>query len=241
MRDFVSKVTFGFLMAQFVPGAVLVYSIAFLVTALGADPSLSSSQVAEVALKALSERLGYFVTAGLCVGAGMLLHGLNWAVLGFLESRREHLPPGRDSVVHAWYHDRLPIVLQVILGGLIALLEILCFLVCARRVEAAVIEENVPHIPSDKMDAFRFLQDFYLYFAQFFSHTSYALTTAAILYLAYGITFSRLPVILGGLLAFWLSAGAFFVLGRIQFRTLFKAERELKDPGRKAGDGAEKG
>ncbi len=33
MKDFFSKATFGFLMAQFVPGAIVVYSLTFLVVA----------------------------------------------------------------------------------------------------------------------------------------------------------------------------------------------------------------
>jgi hypothetical protein len=77
------------------------------------------------------------------------------------------------------------------------------------------------------MEAFNFVQDFYLHFAQFYAHTGYALLISfiSLSILKIGID---LPIISGiWLMILYFLIGLFFVIGRIQLTTLFIAERAL--------------
>lgn len=226
MNDFVSKATFGFLMAQFIPGAIALYAVACAYNA-AFDESLRSlfsigTRTLELWSGTAAQQL---FLIGLCTGAGMTLHGLHWAVLGYLEysnSREDRCGAVSES---AWH--QLPIAVQVLLGPAQILVETVQFLLQAKSIEAPAIEENVTRVPAGKMPAFGFLQDFYLGFAQFYAHTAYALLLALpciAVCLGYcGVSGRRLVFFL----LTWVACGLFFVIGRIQLMALFKAEETL--------------
>ena len=230
MKDFISRLTFGFLMAQFVPGAIAVSSIAFLYAAFTLKTDNSMWAIIDTA----SARWGaiwlsklFFVAA--CTGAGMLIHGTHWAVLGYLETHpcpltsSEH---GSQRVYESFWHS-FPVIIQIVLGPPKILLEILCFLFLGTKIRELATQENVPEIDKDKMEAFNFLQDFYLHFAQFFAHTSYALMISLLSLVTFvhffGLSTTRIWI----LITIYLFTGFFFVIGRIQLATLFEAEHEL--------------
>jgi hypothetical protein len=118
--------------------------------------------------------------------------------------------------------------MQILLSPIKISWEVLAFLFTARKIRDIAIAENVPAIDQNKMEAFNFLQDFYLNFSQFYAHTSYALVVA---FIAVGIAspflgFSWGLVVL--LACIWVASGYFFVISRIQLACLFFAENELR-------------
>jgi len=243
MKDIVSKLTFGFLMAQFVPGAIVVYSISFAyVTFTGSVPqaiSVAASQALDVWMSPLRQ---VFIFVALATGAGMAIHGLHWAVLGFLESHyaEETENEGRrlKPVAETFWHDKM-LILQILLGPIKIVLEVLALLFLGRNIRQIAIEENVWEIDKSKMEAFQFLEEFYLHFAQFYAHTSYALVglflsvTVSTL-LSPGLAFGAGCVV--ALTAIWVVSGFFFIISRIQLASLFKAERAMCRASERASD-----
>lgn len=221
MKDLVSKITFGFVMAQLFPGSVAVLSISLLNLALS-TPELVSMVMAIrgiVASWSILTISGALFLLGMCMGAGMLIHGLHWAVMGQLE---------RDfgSVFDSYWHKKR-LVWQVLLGPVKIVREIVALFLLAKGIRSATVKENVVRLDKDKMPQFLFLQDFYLYPAQFFAHTAYAL----LLFTVSAITFCirhdwTLRRALFASCAYC-CAGVFFVLGRLQLQSLFSAEEEL--------------
>jgi hypothetical protein len=159
----------------------------------------------------------------------MTIHGLHWAVLGFLENHfadTSKTPAEPRAIFKTFWHD-WPIWSQVLIGPVKLTVEIGLFFVKGKGIEEAAIEENVPRIPRDLFQGFQFIEDFYLHFSQFYAHTSYALVVLFISLFCFSITngFSdRRAVILS---ASYLFAGLFFVLGRIQLAALFVAENAM--------------
>jgi hypothetical protein len=231
MKDFISKATFGFLMAQFVPGAIAVYSIAYLYLALEGRLPNSCATIASAALElwggSFTKQL---VLIGLCTGAGMVIHGLHWSVLGFLET---HYGEWKDDStyklkpVYETYWHNMRFVLQVFVGPVKIFCEIVQLFFLGRDIGSVAIEENVQNIDKEKMEAFQFAQDFYLHFAQFYAHTSYALLISFIALSTHtivtGLSIKR--IVLAALL--YVFSGLFFLIGRIQLASLFKAEVQM--------------
>ena len=83
MKDFVSKLTFGFLMAQLFPGSLLVFAATFMWISLFGESQNSIPVIAQQASSYWTSPLGVALVL-VAVGAGMAIHGLHWAVLGFL-------------------------------------------------------------------------------------------------------------------------------------------------------------
>jgi hypothetical protein len=232
MKDLISKVTFGFLMAQFVPGAIAVSAIGFLCAAFALDTANSIQAIGSAAVKAWGTSLeAKIILVLMCTGAGMLIHGIHWAVLAFIETVWQPGKRGeknrREIYEAVWL--KMPIPLQVLLGPATALLEVLGFLFLGKSILDVTTEENVPHIHKDRMDAFNFLQDFYLHFAQFYAHTSYALLVSFVCLTVFVCCFGSSGRRLCLLVAIYVLCGLFFVLGRIQLCTLFIAEHELRN------------
>lgn len=230
MKDFISKLTFGFLMAQFVPGAIAVCSIAFLCAAftLGAGNSLKliSSEALKTWLNSVPAKITF---VAMCTGAGMLIHGIHWAVLSYLETFFGTIKDGkleRKPICEMVWH-KLPIFLQVLLGPLIAIFEILAFFLTGTKISNLATHENVPKIDKDKMESFNFIQDFYLHFAQFYAHTSYAFLISLISLIIFIYFFGVSKIRIYILIITYILTGLFFVIGRIQLTTLFIAEREM--------------
>jgi len=229
MQDFISRLAFGFVMAQFVPGLLSVVSVSFLYISLGeVKPSISEQLSSTISCWTASGPL-QVAFALLSVAAGMLIHGIHWAVLGFLE--HQYRQPKNDGfepgpVAKSFWHDRR-ICVQILAGPLKVTIEILWLLICGRNPRDIAIAENIPRIKGDKIEGLKMLHDFYLHFAQFYAHTSYALV-AILVSLATYFAATRLSWLrIGILVLVYLLSGLFFVIGRIQLGGLFKAENEL--------------
>jgi hypothetical protein len=222
MKDFVSKVTFGFLMSQLFPGATAVYAIGFIYFTWEKQQPNAFIATADHVLRrwgAATTPQAIFLVA-LCIAAGMFIHGLQWATLGSLEHRG-----GGDLYRTPWYQQ--PLWKQILGGPWRILREFGEFLMLTSGITQANMYESVTIIDSRLMPQFDFLGEFYLSVGQFFLHTAYALmmligATASYI-LAYGLTWRRLVVLA---IAYGLT-GLFFVLGRIQMCSLFEAERAL--------------
>jgi hypothetical protein len=229
MKDFISKATFGFLMAQVFPGAVLLFALGFAYFAIDRRfPETSLLDAADQLLWTWGKATvpqKVFLTV-LCIGAGMSIHGLHWATLGALEHRRDPKEGKLMRVFDAKWHQ-WPIGVQMLLGASLLLWETGILLFRARTISNTAIEDNVFAVDGKGSYAHEFLQDFYLHSAQFFAHTAYALVgaiVAIVTYIAlYGYTGRRLAI---AVTAYFLASG-FFVLARLQLCTLFNAEREL--------------
>jgi len=209
-------------MAQLFPGAVAVLSAGFLFQILSSpqpDSFLISIQSTIADWGALTLTAQLFL-AGLCVGAGMAIHGIHWSVIGYYESTE-----GNDVFHSFWYN--MPLIFQVLLGPPKIVGETAIMVWGAKTIQGAAVPENVPQIHKDLFPHFEFLQEFYLYSAQFFAHTAYALVislASAIAFVAVnGLTPRRLAIAI----VVYLACGVFFVLGRVQLSSLFSAEIEL--------------
>ncbi|MCK4809777.1 MAG: hypothetical protein KAS99_02425 [Candidatus Omnitrophica bacterium] len=227
MKDIFGKITFGFFMAQFVPGAICVLGIGILF--------IHSPEIGRLTLlAAFQESLNFWTLSTitklifltLSIGAGMAIHGLHWAVLGFLETFNLKDDKKNKSISETFWHN-WPIFLQVLVGPIKIILEVLAFFFLGKGIDSVSIEENVPDISKDKMGAFQFIEDFYLHFAQFYAHTSYALLIALITSTIVCIKFNFVKC--GIIILIYLFCGLFFIIGRIQLTALFKAENELKE------------
>ena len=230
MNDLFSKATFGFLMAQFMPGVIAVFSLVIIYfTATDSAPnSLLGTASAVMALFG-GPAVHQLTLIGLCTGAGMTIHGLHWSVLGFLENHfadTSKTPPEPRALSKTFGHD-WRIWSQVLMGPLKLIAEIFLFFLKGEGIEEAAIQENVPRVPRDQFQAFQFIQDFYLHFSQFYAHTSYALVAlcgaVSAFSLSNGFTIRRV-VVLGAL---YLLSGLFFLMGRIQLAALFVAENAM--------------
>ncbi|MFC1890853.1 hypothetical protein ACFLZT_00500 [Thermodesulfobacteriota bacterium] len=220
MKDFISKITFGFIMAQFVPGVITVFSLSMLYVALLQNVQNSVTAMAtSVVILWASSFTKQIIFIALCTGAGMVIHGLQWSVLGFLETPK-------TAVFDTWFHKQR-LIFQILTGPIIIIIEIIKMLLFCKSTRDAVIEENVQNINKQDMEAFNFLQDFYLHFAQFYVHTSYALISSLICVLIisvfFGFSIYRIEIIL--LIYFF--CGLIFSIGRIQFASLFCGEWDL--------------
>jgi len=237
-KEVFSKFTFGFLMAQLFPGVVAVSAVCLAARVSGAE-----EPVTDLSGFAVSAWEGMFTKPAwipaflfVAVGTGMLIHGLNWTVLAWLENHAdgEESKSASKSLWHGW-----PVVLQLLLGPIKMVLEILWLLI-ALGLEKLKMEENVSRIKPKHMPNFIFLQEFYLYFGQFYAHTAYALLFATVCWLVtlchVGWSVSRALL----LAALYLGASVFFLIGRVQLTTLFKAELELRESSEDSnGEGAE--
>lgn len=222
MKDFVSKATFGFLMAQLFPGAVAVLGVSFFyfqATTVEPDSLLGAVRLT-VGNWGQLPTISQLFLVGSCVGAGMLIHGIHWSVIGFYECKDD-----RGSIFDSFWHDK-PLVLQLLGGPIKIVVETASFL-GIRHIRKATVEENAVKVDKDLFPNFEFLQEFYLYPAQFFAHTAYALLiwiSAVVSFAAVnGLTMRRGWV----LLLTYVLCGFFFILGRLQLRSLFSNEEDL--------------
>lgn len=241
MKDFISKITFGFLMAQLVPGmiAVIAVTLLFLNAASNSSDLLSALTVAMKFWTNSTQQNVLFVF--LSAGAGMAIHGLNWTMIGFLESYafREATPERKKELGIENDEDELlalrdnpwhirPIYQQLLAGPLRLIYETYLFIFKAKNLDEVLMDENVGQIHKDKMAGFDFLQEFYLNFAQFYAHTSYALTLLLASSFYYFITSSAPKSDIWAIMFIYLLASYFFLIGRVQLSSLFKGEGKLK-------------
>lgn len=232
MKDLVSALTFGFIMAQLFPGVIATFAVTIFVKSfLLPYPNgiIDSLNQAICFWEAPTRRIVVFVLVS--TAFGMAIHGLHWSVLGFLENRERRKNPLAElrSVHSSFWHD-LPIIIQIILGPVKIIFEVTWFLFKGRSLSLIAIEENAPNVKSDKVEVFSFVQDFYLHFSQFYAHTSYA---TLLLFISLLTSILFIPTIYFGfwlsvfLVTIWLSIGYFFIVSRIQLASLFKAETSM--------------
>jgi hypothetical protein len=244
MKEFLSKFTFGFLLAQLVPGAVAVLFVSMVVAAYAWQSGEPSGAVLlRSALEQWSFRHGYQVVIFLVcsIGAGLLIHGLNWTVLAWLENGSDPLangdeqPTGTDDgmplnpVSSSFWHE-WRIIWQVLLGPVKMTYEAASLPFQACGISALVMDENVTKIRASDEPLFNFVQDFYLYFAQFYAHTAYAL----LLGLAclgwslwvMGVAWAEALVLM---VALYLLTSVLFLLGRVQYTSMCGAEWDIRN------------
>ena len=90
MKDFISKVTFGFLMAQLLPGAIVVFSINCVIKAVSHESVITLKKLlTDVGQDWFRSTLSTVAFIFMAVAIGMIIHGLNWTVLAWLENRGE--------------------------------------------------------------------------------------------------------------------------------------------------------
>ncbi len=244
MKDFFSKFTFGFLIAQVVPGAIVIVALTLVYELISGPPQASLLGLVAEAKRdwgANTDRRLAFLAAA--VFAGMLVHGLHWTVLGFLET--EDLVPEDDErypvVLPTWVRSgvvadtfchRARFAYQLGFAPVKLLIEIVLLLIYARDPRKIAIEENTHLIDKDHMAQFQWLQDFYLHFAQFFAHTSYALVTltAAVIWVVAELGATPGRIFAAALC--YLLCGLCFVIARVQLASLYKNVRALRTPER---------
>lgn len=218
MKDFISKLTFGFLMAQLLPGVVVI--LAFTCTLQYDDTSPETcldEMLSCVDTCWFQSPLRIAAFSLLSLAVGMLIHGLNWTVLSWLETKCG------DSRQSFW-HKHL-IVFQIVVSPIKMIWEVL-WLLFAPDIDCLTTDENVHEIAEDRMPQFTFLQEFYLNFGQFYAHMAYATLVVTIL-VAIRLVQHLSIICYLAFLGFYLLTSVLFLLGRIQLGSLFKAEALL--------------
>jgi len=226
-KELFSKFTFGFLMAQLFPGAVAVSAVALAIEAVNSETATGDlmAVLCGVYDNAFGSASRLAIYLFLAVGTGMLIHGIHWSVLAWLENRQsgEYETP----IVDSFWHGKL-VVVQLLLGPVKMILE-LVWLLFAGGLGPLRMTENVPRVPPSRMPNFLFLQEFYLYFAQFYAHTAWALLFCIpcliVVFTCVGWTWMNSLYV--GLA--YLATSVFFLLGRVQLASLFEAENALAD------------
>jgi len=239
MKDFLPTFTFGFLMAQLFPGAVTVLCITCPYAALTVS-HLTTAQGGFFRMIGLFESVGdlWFgstrnavVFLFFAAATGMFLHGIDWMILGW-ETQKcndKGIPiPGDDGVIslcHLAFHNQ-PLWKQFLLAPLNMLREIFR-LFRAPALTWITMDENLPEISPASLPLFNWLQDFYLYFGQFYIHMSYSLLigffSMAVTYSIIGTSLLRILF----LVFLYFLASLFFLMGRTQLASLFKNEDAL--------------
>ncbi len=233
-KEVFSKFTFGFLMAQLFPGIVAVSALSLAVKATRSGEAASDLWTfAGSAWEEMFAKPAWIPAyLFLAVGTGMLIHGLNWTVLAWLENHKN--PDEPRPVRETFWHGRL-VLFQLLLGPIKMVAEI-AWLLVARGLKPLAMDENVPNVKPERMANFVFLQEFYLYFAQFYAHTAYALLfampclTVTLFHAGWSWGSSFLLVVL------YFATSLFFLVGRVQLNTLFKAERALSNQSETEGE-----
>lgn len=217
MRDFISKMTFGLLMAELFPGALLLFALSFFYFSLPPTVSPSLYQEVNVVIAAweTGSVLRSLVLLGLCFGAGLFIHGLQSAVAGALEARF-------GSAADSYWHDK-PIWVQVIAGPVKIVREVIELLFLTKGVGAAATGAGVGTTDAAKIAGIEIAEDRYLHIGEFFVHTAYAIVFSFVALGTFmifgGVSLRRLLL----LVLIWLAAGLFFVLGRIQLQSMSRA------------------
>jgi hypothetical protein len=222
MKEFLPTFTFGFLMAQLFPGATAVISLTcgFITATSGVQVSLMRlfSLSGDLWFSSVRNTTAFFFVS---VGVGMFLHGLDWMTIASMENKYN------AGIVSFPFH-KWRLVVQFLTSPANVIYE-LGFLLSRENMESAIMEENAPKVAPASMPNFGYLQDFYLYFAQFFVHMSYALGLSLIVFVIviYQMGFTKYRMFF--LVLTYLILSAFFLMGRAQLYSLFKAENDLLD------------
>ena len=208
-------------MAQLFPGATAVTSVscAFVTFVNGPQSGLLRlfSMIGDMWFASLK---GTVVFLFLSAAAGIFLHGIDWMTLGGLYDKYP------EAGVRDFRFHKRPIAFQLLMAPLNMIYE-LGILISRKHLDSVTVGENAPYVDSGLLPTLKYLQDFYLHFAQFFIHMSYALLVSLIMFTLIirrmGFTTQRAALLV--LIYFVLSA--FFLMGRAQLHILFSSERVL--------------
>ena len=227
MEQFLSRFTFGLLMAQVFPGGVLVLTLTAPLLAAGRAPvpQQMSELFWDVGNLWFSSTKSTVVFLFLAGGVGMFLHGISWIVMAWLENHKDStsVTPVRKSF---WHEKRFG--LQILIAPVKMVVELI-WVTTAPSIDKLAMEESGTYISPQDKPIYDFFQDFYLYFAQFYAHTAYALLFSipclVWTWVLIGFTVRRTVLIV---LAYFLTS-IFFLISRVQFASLFKAENVLRN------------
>jgi hypothetical protein len=222
MKEFVAKVTFGFLMAQLFPGAAIVFMLCLAFWSPWIDQALDLRNfVGIVGEKLFASASAVVILIFLSVAVGMLVHGIHWLALGVLEGPDDVKRPIRDLKRH-----RMPIFLQILFGPFLIMVELLQSLF-AGKLEHVLVDENVCEIDPEGLPVFLFLQEFYLYFGQFYAHMAYAALISLACFVRICQTRGWTTANISTCAVLFVSCGIFYLLGRVTLSSLFRNERKL--------------
>lgn len=271
MNDLIGRLTFGFLMAQLIPGAILFLALAFMSDLAGqevrpvvsviydritstpeeaehiGDPAEGQDAEAPGFISRLTsvsknwaepDKLLFFILSS--ISLGLLLHGLNWTTIAYLENSGGAAEGGHSKpkpMFQRNYHSHSA-ARQILWAPIMMLCEVGSMLFKSTSIYDLAIQENIDRVPADELSKHKFLQDFYLYFAQFYAHLAYAVLVV-LLAQAVSILLYEQPSYTKAVLMFvalWFSNGILFVFARAQFCALFVAEEALKVQSVEASD-----
>ncbi|HEX5735269.1 MAG TPA: hypothetical protein VF131_20740 [Blastocatellia bacterium] len=239
MESFLSKFTLGFLMAQLFPGAVtiLAFTCPFVAWRTDHYPTTLVELFRTVADKWFVWPRSVILMLFISAGMGMVIHGIDWMVISMMQYKKNDPSPEdvsvlRDSTpVHHFMYHKWYTGLQIIVLPVIMIIE-LFFLLTARDLGKLMQRENIPSIHPNHKQNFDFLQDFYLYFAQFYLHMGYAFLFSIFPLVSALIAISKRsgqPIYYWPIIACYFGSSIFFLIGRVQIATLFNAERQIRE------------
>lgn len=197
MADFLGKVAFGTLLGQWLPGCLLI--LGWFKLDASRLPTVKESD------------WPWILVAGLL--AGLVLDGLNWAA----RARMERACERRGLLVTEQFVCRSPIWV-VALGPVLPSMAIVSALFT--RTRRLAVSENLPQISKDKFEAFKWLQEFYLYQGQFFANTAVVAAALSVRWLVQPPGHYGREIVLGS----WPLTGLLWLLALRTFATLFWAE-----------------
>jgi len=220
-------------MAQLFPGVLLLLSISVAIEALFTKQTTLSNCIESSISNLTSNPTRSVLAIMLSVGLGMAIHGLNWAVIGFIEY--EYDKENKDKGIYeSFWHDKR-ILWQILLGPVKMLIEICDFLWRGKELKNILLQENVNDIPREKWNAFMFVENFYLYFAQFYAHIAYALISVILTIIIFMIFAHAEWKYAFLLIMCWIACGGAFIVSRIQYGSMFTAEWALAGKYEKKG------
>lgn len=208
MDSFLSRLTFSFLLGQVAPGFIFT-TLVWLVY----QPEVSELVIRIVgnsATQASAPPWILLIFSGTLVG--VVLDQLSWTGAGWQTNYLK-----RKGWRH--YEEKVPSVVWILIGPLGVLVPILTALVCSRASDLTV-QEFLPKIKPELFGQWEWLQNFYLYSAQFSSNTALALSLVYLPLYLKQMSFSHAIVL-------WTTIGLLQLLSIRTFDTLFQAEHEL--------------
>lgn len=221
MKEFLSKFTYGFLMAQLLPGFIFLESILMNIIEYK-DLTKTNFFLFSLCKRSMinitnsyNEMFLFFLAS---VFFGMLIHGIHWAILACLENQNGK----RSARNYCWHKQR--VIFQILYMPILMVWEII-LLLKSKNIDILTMDENVPYFNPTYMSNYNFLSEFYLNFGQFFSHTAYSLLFSFPFLLNIYIKFSYTTrdIIIYLLIQYFIIS-IMIILGRVQLGTLFKAE-----------------
>lgn len=218
MDKFLGKLTFSFLLGQLAPGFLLVTtlwliyepSIDFLepapsIVESGALDSDDAGEAAAAVEKKQYVPWIFLLASGALIG--IIVDQLNWAGHGTLDRVDRH----RLFIKHS--------ILWIVMGPLGVLVPVLIALALTKT-EDLVVKEFLPRVDPTYFGHWEWLQNFYLYSAQYLINTA---LVASVLLVPVSMANGSWGVFAAG----WFGIGLLTLLAIRAFNSLFAAEEQL--------------